>query len=101
MWSTGEEVSECAHPHLYQLWCGLGERSQCSTQYPGKGTRIYLGAQGNILFGGQRFWTDCLYSYTHTGYGQAGWMKEEPPSMYGGECQYIEQEERVEERKEL
>jgi hypothetical protein len=22
-----EEVSECAYPHLYRLWCGIGQRS--------------------------------------------------------------------------
>ena|SRR5437016_175823 len=88
MWNTGEEVSECAHPHLYKLWCGLGERSQCSPQYPGKGTSLYPGAQGNIRFAGKRFWTDCLYSSLPTEDEQAGWMKEEPPSIYGGECQF-------------
>jgi hypothetical protein len=40
---------------------------------------MYPGAQGNIRFAGQRFWTDCLYSYTQKGYEQVGWMKEEPP----------------------
>jgi hypothetical protein len=38
--------------------------------------------QGNILLGGKRFLTDCLYSEP-----QAGWMKEEPPSIDAGECQ--------------
>ena len=48
---------------------------------------MYPGAQGNIRFGGKRFWTDCLYPYIQTDYGQAGWMKEEPPVIYAGECQ--------------
>ena len=50
---------------------------------------MYPGAQGNIRFGGKRFWTDCLYPYIQTDYGQAGWMKEEPPVIYAGECQKI------------
>jgi hypothetical protein len=36
----------------------------------------------DVLFGGKRFWTDYLYSLLPTEDGQAGWMKEEPPSMY-------------------
>src|SRR6266566_1552657 len=91
MRSNGEEVSQCAHTHLYKLWCGPGQRSECCIEYSGKGPRMYPGAQGNILFfgGGKRFWTDCLYSHAQTGYEQAGWMKEEPPSIYGGECQTL------------
>ena len=49
---------------------------------------MYPGAQGNILFGGKRFWTDCLYSPLLTEDGQAGWLKEEPPVFEAGECQY-------------
>ena len=37
--------------------------------------------------GGKRFWTDCLYSSIQTDDEQAGWMKEEPPVIYAGECQ--------------
>ena len=48
---------------------------------------MYPGAQGNIRFAGKRFWTDCLYSSLPTEDEQVGWMKEEPPSIYGGECQ--------------
>jgi len=48
---------------------------------------MYPGAQGNSRFAGKRFWTDCLYSYTHTGYEQAGWMKEEPLAFDARECQ--------------
>ena len=48
---------------------------------------MYPGAQGNIRFGGKRFWTDCLYPSIQTDDGQAGWMKEEPPVIYAGECQ--------------
>ena len=70
--------------------CSAVPRQPSTLQHPGKSFSMYPGAQGNILFfgGGKRFWTDCLYSYTQTGYEQAGWMKEEPPSMYGGECQF-------------
>ena len=38
-----------------------------------------LGHRETSSSGGKRFWTDCLYLYTQTGYGQAGWLKEEPP----------------------
>ncbi len=48
---------------------------------------MYPGAQGNIRFGGKRFWTDCLYSSLPTEDEQAGWMKEEPPVIHAGECQ--------------
>ena len=54
-------------------------------QHPGKG--MYPGAQGNGRAIVKRFWTDCLYSHLRKGYEQAGWMKEEPLSIYGGECQ--------------
>jgi len=49
----------------------------------------YPGAQRNILFfgGGKRFWTDCLSSSLPTEDEQAGWLKEEPPVIYAGECQ--------------
>src|SRR6266566_3658879 len=89
MWSTGEEIAECANPHLYQLWRRLGSRPECSVEHSGKSTSMYPGAQGNIRFAGKRFWTDCLYSYTQTGYEQAGWMKEDPPAFDAGECQLI------------
>ncbi len=79
MWNCGQEVSERADPHLYELWRGAGQRPQCGNKHLGKST--YPGAQGNIRFAGRRFWTDCLYSYTQTGYEQAGWMKEEPPAF--------------------
>jgi hypothetical protein len=88
VWHTDEEVSLCANPHLYKLWSGTRQRSQCRSEHPGKGISMYPGAQGNIRLAGKRFWTDCLYSYTHTGYEQAGWMKEEPPAFDAGECQY-------------
>ena len=79
MWRYREEVAECAYPQLYSVWVGTGQRSQCREEHPGQGISMYPGAQGNIRFAGKRFWTDCLYSYTQTGYEQAGWMKEEPP----------------------
>ena len=54
MWGDGQEVSLSTYPHLYKLWCGLRQRSQCRAEYPGKGIRTYPGAQGNVLFAGRR-----------------------------------------------
>src|SRR6266566_2657095 len=67
------------------------KRPQCRPEYSGKGFSMYPGAQGNILFfgGGKRFWTDCLYSSLPTEDEQAGWLKEEPPVIYAGECQTL------------
>ncbi len=49
---------------------------------------MYRGAHGNGRAGlVKRFWTDCLYSSLPTEDEQAGWMKEEPPSIYGRGCQ--------------
>src|SRR2546430_17367603 len=84
MWRYREEVAECAYPQLYSLWRSTGQRSQCCEEHPGKGISLYPGAQGNIRFAGKRFWTDCLYSSLPTEDEQAGWLKEEPPSIYGG-----------------
>ena len=91
MWGHGEEVSQRTNPHLYKLWRGPGQRSQCCSEYIGKGVRVYPGAQGNVLFfgGGKRFWTDCLYSSLPTEDEQAGWMKEESPGASFGECQCV------------
>jgi len=36
----------------------------------------------------KRFWTQDLYCFSPIpGKWQALWMKEEPPSIYGGQCQ--------------
>ncbi len=56
-------------------------------QHPGKSTSMYPGAQGNILFGGQRLGRDGLYSYTQTGYEQVASLNQESLRMYAGECQ--------------
>src|SRR2546425_1155874 len=85
---TRQEIAECAYTHLSKLWRGPGQRSQCRVKHLSKGIRTYRRACGNgrarLV---KRFWTDCLYSSLRKGDEQADWMKEEPSSMYGGECQ--------------
>jgi len=45
-------------------------------------------AADRAWFAISRFWTDRLYSLWQGQNGQAGWLKEEPPLIYGGECQF-------------
>src|SRR5450755_312794 len=90
LWSHREEVTERADPYLYEMWSGTGPRSERGAQHSRKGITRYPGAQGNLRRAGKRFWTDCLYAETQTGYGQAGWLKEEPPAFDAGECQFLQ-----------
>src|SRR5947199_4078055 len=88
VWNAREEIPKYAYAYLSELWSGAGQRSQCRSQYPGKRIRTSRCAHGNRRTGlVKRFWTDCLYSFLPTEDEQAGWMKEEPPVIYAGECQ--------------
>ena len=83
-----------AHPYLSFLWVaarpGLERRAEHSPGWPGvAGRPPYRWASGNGFrdAGTERFGTDRLYARVRKSTSQTGWMNEESPCLYPGECQ--------------
>jgi putative transposase len=94
VWISGAKEPESANTCVPPVWFDFRPGLERRPQYLGCRARVvsrtpYRWASGNGFWYARtkRFWTDHLYGCVRKGTRHSGWLKEESPWIYPGECQ--------------